>query len=158
MLTANPLTNGARQRQSGIRMIEILVALLILSVGLLSMANLQITSTKVTSQAKKQTQALFLAERLVEQMRANPKHLQDYDGTSIGSDTACSKAFTSSASGVTKQIQVWQNDAACQLGSVEGSVTVDSAAESVEVSLSWQDRSAQADQNKTHTLDYQAQL
>lgn len=58
-------------RQSGLNLIEILVAALILSVGLLSMAGLQVASLRSVQNATQKQQAAFIVHELLERMRSN---------------------------------------------------------------------------------------
>nr|CAA6828974.1 MAG: Type IV pilus modification protein PilV [uncultured Thiotrichaceae bacterium] len=58
-------------RQSGLNLVEILVAALILSVGLLSLAGLQVASLKSTQGATHKQQASFMIHELFERMRSN---------------------------------------------------------------------------------------
>lgn len=57
--------------QSGLNLIEILVAALILSVGLLSMAGLQVASLRSVQNATQKQQAAFIVHELLERMRSN---------------------------------------------------------------------------------------
>lgn len=58
-------------RQSGLNLVEILVAALILSVGLLSLAGLQVASLKSIQGATQKQQASFMIHELFERMRSN---------------------------------------------------------------------------------------
>lgn len=58
--------------QSGMTLIEVMVALLILSVGVLGAAAVQINALKYTDSALRRTQAGFIAQDMLERMRANP--------------------------------------------------------------------------------------
>jgi type IV pilus assembly protein PilV len=60
-------------RQTGFSMIEVLVALLVLSIGLLGLAMLQVQGMKFNSDAYFRTQATILAYDIIDRMRANPK-------------------------------------------------------------------------------------
>lgn len=57
--------------QSGFTLIELMVAMLILSVGLLAMAALQASSVRSTHMAYMRTQAGFAATEMAERMRVN---------------------------------------------------------------------------------------
>ncbi|GAB6041026.1 type IV pilus modification protein PilV [Endothiovibrio diazotrophicus] len=57
-------------RSRGFTLLEVLVALLVLSVGLLGLANLQILGLRSTQGAFLRSQATLLAEELAEKMRA----------------------------------------------------------------------------------------
>ena len=54
-------------------LIEVMVALLILSVGVLGAAAVQLNALKFTDSALRNTQASFIAHDLLERIRANPE-------------------------------------------------------------------------------------
>ena len=58
----------SREAQSGIMLLEALIAILIFSLGILALIALQATSIKLTSDAKYRTDATLLANRLIGQM------------------------------------------------------------------------------------------
>jgi len=53
-------------------LVEALVALVVLSIGLLGIAGLQITSLKANHGSATRTQAVYLAYDIIDRMRANP--------------------------------------------------------------------------------------
>ncbi|HLE93281.1 MAG TPA: type IV pilus modification protein PilV, partial [Sulfuricaulis sp.] len=55
----------------GFSLIEVLVALLVLSIGLLGLAALQTTSLQYNTGSYFRTQATFLAYDIIDRMRAN---------------------------------------------------------------------------------------
>lgn len=63
--------------QDGASLIEVLVALFILGVGLLGVLAMQAESMKLNQQAYSSTQAMFLANDIVERMRVNMLALTD---------------------------------------------------------------------------------
>ncbi|MDF1822498.1 MAG: type IV pilus modification protein PilV [Alcanivoracaceae bacterium] len=67
---------GASQR--GVGMIEVLVAVLVLSIGVLGYAGLQLRALNSTSESHFQTQASSLAQDAVERMMANEDMLDTY--------------------------------------------------------------------------------
>ncbi len=58
-------------RNSGFSLIEVLVALLILSVGLLGSAGMQTLSVQMNVSARQSSQATYLAYEIIDRMRAN---------------------------------------------------------------------------------------
>lgn len=60
-----------KRRQAGMTLIEVLIAMLILAVGLLAGAGLQLNALKYTHSALMSTQASFIAQDLLDRMRAN---------------------------------------------------------------------------------------
>ena len=59
--------------QKGFTLIEVLVAVVILSIGLLGLAGMQLWAVKNTGNAFYRTQATLAANEMVERIRANPK-------------------------------------------------------------------------------------
>lgn len=58
--------------QQGASLIEVLIALLIFTVGLLGLAALQLNSLQSTADSSQRSQSTWLMQDLVERMRANP--------------------------------------------------------------------------------------
>jgi type IV pilus assembly protein PilV len=59
-------------RQDGFTLLEVMVALLVLSLGLLGLAGLQTMSLKFNTQSYQRTQATLLIDSMIDRMRANP--------------------------------------------------------------------------------------
>lgn len=59
-------------RQRGVSLIEVLMAVLIFSIGLIGLAGLMIMATRSNHTAYLRTQATFLATSMADRMRANP--------------------------------------------------------------------------------------
>lgn len=68
---------SSRLRNRGFTLIEVLVALVLLSIGLLGLAKLQFWGVKHTGSAYFRTQATQLANEMVERMRSNPAAVAD---------------------------------------------------------------------------------
>lgn len=65
--------SSARFRSvSGFSLLEVMIALTILSVGILGIGAIQLTSTKLSGDSRVRTQAAFLAQQQVELFRAMP--------------------------------------------------------------------------------------
>lgn len=65
------MTHNTPQRQHGATLIEVLIAVVVLSIGLLGLAGLQATSVKSNHSAYQRSQATMLAYDLADRMRAN---------------------------------------------------------------------------------------
>lgn len=65
------ITMRSKKRMAGLTMIEILVTLIVLSIGLLGMAALQLTGIRSANSSVYRTQATLLADDIAERMRAN---------------------------------------------------------------------------------------
>lgn len=61
----------ARRWQTGLNLLEVLIATLVLSVGLLGLAGLQISSLKTAQNASLKQEATFVLYDLLERMRSN---------------------------------------------------------------------------------------
>jgi type IV pilus assembly protein PilV len=70
-------------RQRGVTLIEVLVAVLVSSVGLIGVAALLVTSARSNHAAYLRTQASFLAQGMADRMRANPAGVRSggYNGS-----------------------------------------------------------------------------
>jgi type IV pilus modification protein PilV len=99
-------TNGKRGRSSlvrGFSLIEALVALLVLSFGMLAIASFQFTLMKTSDLAKQRTEATRLAQQKMEQLRAYARvdtstgtpHIVNYTDDIVSSTTP--EFFTSNA-------------------------------------------------------------
>jgi type IV pilus assembly protein PilV len=66
------ITNAQGSRQHGFTLLEVLIALLVLSIGLLGLAALQTTGLRSNQMASMRTQATEAAYDITDRMRANP--------------------------------------------------------------------------------------
>ncbi len=73
------------KRQYGFSLMEVLVALLILSVGLLGLAGMQIAGLRSVSNSSSYTQAVLALNDMAERIRANPTAVKDNAFLSISS-------------------------------------------------------------------------
>jgi len=71
----------------GFSLIEVLVALLVLSIGLLGLAALQTTSLQYNTGSYFRTQATFLAYDIIDRMRANTDAVVDNDNNGYDQPT-----------------------------------------------------------------------
>jgi len=118
-----------RDRQSGFTLTEVLVAVLVLSIGLVGVAGLQAVSLQNNQSAFMRSQASALAYDLADRMRSNvPSALGGlYDPTAAGMASGCS-----STSGCTPQdmaendLAEWNATIATYLPMGQGFVCIDS--------------------------------
>lgn len=104
-------------RQRGTTLIEVLIALLVLSVGLLGMAGLQMTSLKSNHSAYYRSQASLLAYDIADRMRANRKAALDGEYDLALSAQTCNPALAPSGSLAARDKAGWLNTLACHLSS-----------------------------------------
>lgn len=133
--------------QSGMTLIEVLVALLVFSIGILGVAMLQLNALKYTDSSMRSMHASFIANDLFERIRANPG--ASYTLPSL------SQAPTSGNLAVPRQQDLY--DFSTQLkravgDDAEASIAV--AGSTVTLTLSWDDSRAsqEAAQQQTLTL------
>lgn len=94
---SNKLRNKCIQHNSGLSLIEILVTVVVLSIGLLGIAGMQAFGMRYSHDSYARSQATMLANELIERMHANPDAVSngDYksavdalDCTSVNNDPA----------------------------------------------------------------------
>lgn len=76
----------SRPKQHGFTLIEVLVTLIIVAVGLLGLAGLQVTGLRNNLSSESRSQATLMANDIIERMRANPVGVANNDYAAI--DTA----------------------------------------------------------------------
>jgi type IV pilus assembly protein PilV len=59
-------------REQGLTMFEILITIVVVSIGLLGLAGLQFTGLRAANSAQQHSQAILLAQDIKERIRANP--------------------------------------------------------------------------------------
>jgi type IV pilus assembly protein PilV len=103
----------AMKPAGGFTLLEVMVALLILSVGLLGLAGLQIAGLRSNQNSYYRLQATLLAQDLTERMRANEAGvgLGAYDAASAG-DVDCTSAVCTPEQMAGYDLAQWQADIA----------------------------------------------
>jgi len=81
-------TRPALKRQRGLGLIEILIAVLVFTVGMLGLAGMQLTAKRAGYEATQRSVATGLARDILERMRGNPDQLTAYGATNIGDPNA----------------------------------------------------------------------
>ncbi len=121
----------------GFSLIEVLVALVVLSVGLLGLAALQSTAVEFNHDAYLRSQATILAYDIADRMRANREEATDeaYDSSFAGTLPACTDAVAGTV--VQQDIGAWRRALVCSLPSGNGQIDWDAAAEILTVTVRW---------------------
>lgn len=119
------------RQQAGLTLIEILVALLVLSIGVLGMARLQAASLRANHNAYLRSQAVILAYDMADRLRANlpPAMAGEYD-IALGAAAAGSGV-------VLDDLTEWKDALSAVLPSGDGAVEVDGNA--VTIVVAWDD-------------------
>jgi type IV pilus assembly protein PilV len=117
--------NQQRFRVRGFTIIEVLIAVLVLSLGLLGLAGLQATSLKASTSAAARGQATLLAYDIIDRMRANRDVALagTYDNTAgtapTGAGTDCQAADCDEDAMAAYDLNQWK----CLLGSWKSHAT-----------------------------------
>lgn len=162
-------TRPARQKERGFMLIETLVAVIILAIGLLGMASMQVAGLKNNNSAYTRTQATYLAYDIIDRIRNNPAG--DYSLT-IGSTPAdvggvsakelCN--FNSSTSTLNCDEDnlafydqaVWVNDITNALPSGQGGISVDD--NTFTITISWLDKEGDSDDEQRASLQMSVRI
>lgn len=103
-------TMRSHSKQKGFTLLEALVAFLILSVGMLGIASLQVVSLKAGKTAVIRTVAVIKVEEIMERIRNNPLAVVLYNvGTGSGADNGCND-YDGSAGKSCSRAQLAQDD------------------------------------------------
>ena len=132
--------------QSGFSMVEVLVAMVVLSVGLLGMAGIYVTTLRSGSSAIYRMQAVNLAADLGERIRANRKSVALYAGAAATSPSCITAACLPDAMAA-NDLYIWQQQISQLLpGNPAGTVNVDTSTtpNTVTITVSWTDPGATA--------------
>jgi type IV pilus assembly protein PilV len=97
-------------------LLEVMVAVLILSIGLLGIAGLQATAKRTNFEAMQRTTATMLAQEIIERMRNNPGQLDQYiaqgatiDGNDIAATSCGDGDNCGTATLVTYDLNEWED-------------------------------------------------
>ena len=146
----------------GFSLIEVLVALLVLSIGLLGLAALQTTSLQYNTGSYFRTQATFLAYDIIDRMRANIAAVVDNDNngydqpttTNVSPPVNCDTTSCTSAELALYDVKKWYDrivialpDAATTPPTIQISST-----KRVTIRINWQER------DLTKRQDWEIQL
>lgn len=133
-----------RPSARGFTLLEVLVAIVILAIGLLGIAGLQLNNLRYSAQSAARAQASLLAEQMAERIRNNPA--VDYSQAASGTVTNC---FTASCT-ITQQRDFDLSEMSTIVadpvrgGMSSGTISVASATNGYTVSIGWQERAGYA--------------
>lgn len=128
----------------GLTLIEVLIALVVFSVGLLGLAGLQTMSLRFNTSAYYRTQATALAYGLADRMRANRQGALDgeYDADFETPAPACDGENVDGGTPA-EDLTAWRSALACQLP--EGTGAVSRNGTSFTISVQWDDSHGELD-------------
>ena len=121
-------------RQSGFSMLEVLICIVILSIGALGAAGMQVSALKDTGSANNRFRAASLATAMADSLRAD--RTQAVKG---GADFTSSVATGSCSAVAVQPVKRWQNQIACELPGGKGGVDIDSYWKRAIITVEWND-------------------
>lgn len=146
-----------RTQNKGFTLIEVMVALLVLSIGLLGLAALQATSLKTNHGAYTRGQAIFLAYDIMDRMRANrteamaQAYNRDFNDAVPGAGGNLSQQDLNDW--LTNFVEVLLPDGKAQINCVPDPITT-----SCTVTMQWNEaRLGGSATDQTDTVDFQFQ-
>lgn len=75
------MTSTPRAQEGGFTLIEVMISVLVLLVGMMGVAGMQILSLQTNQSAYYRSQAVYIGSEILDAMRANPSVAADYVGT-----------------------------------------------------------------------------
>lgn len=142
-----------KHRLSGFTLLEVMVALVIFSIGLLGLAGLQSQSLRYNHSAYLQTQATFLAYDILDRMRANKAQAElggyNADLSTDGSNHNCNDSSVSCGTTQMAQFDIyeWKNLLSNRLPDGKGSVG--KSGDVFTVTIRWDDPGTPDDKSET---------
>lgn len=119
---------AGRRQQGGFTLIEVLVAVVVLSIGLLGLAGLQTNSVRMATSAYQRSQATWLAHDMMDRMRANPAGVAAGGYTATPSSSGACHTASSGCSPTAlaaDDLARWQAQVATSLPGGETTVCID---------------------------------
>jgi type IV pilus assembly protein PilV len=148
-----PPLPGRYRHCAGLTLLEVLIGMLVLSIGLLGLAGLQTASLRFNTSAYYRTQATSLAYDFADRLRANRDAALDgeYDDVTLEAPPpACDDDFAIDPDAAidAQDEAAWRNALACALPSGTGSVTRIPANDEFTITVQWDEaRGEAADDN-----------
>jgi len=170
---SKPQLPGFRHHQFGVGLIEVLLAVVLLSIGFLAAARMQVEGMRYSQSAYALSQAKFMATDMTERMRANRAGLDSgaYDNLTTAAGTSeplCLTAGTSCSSADIAQadLHAWSRNLyaadsdtefvallpGSSAVSAQGTVGFDAAAQVWAVTVQWSEHIDGSDQKREITL------
>lgn len=139
---ASDFVTGHRQR--GVSLLEVMIAVLVLAVGVLGAASLQLNAIRYSASAGHSTQATLTARDMLDRMRANPSALASYVAASVAGACAVNSGGVSI---VAQDMADFAEAVTCELPSATASIAI--AGDRATVSISWSEARTVANEGDT---------
>lgn len=151
------------KRQRGISIVEALVALVVISVGMLGIAGLYLSSLQASRSAKLRSQAVSLVSSIADRIRANRDAAAAYDTSAYGDKPkthSCDTKNCDAAALAEDDLSRWLDDVKASLpgGSlVKGTVKVTDRArpnpDNYVITVTWREANTEQDFNYVLSMD-----
>lgn len=128
--------------QHGFSLVEVLVTMLVVSIGLLGIAGLIATSMKNNHSAQSRSQASVLANDIIDRMRAN-RSVAELAPSPYALALGAQADPTAGVAGA--DLAEWLAAVAAGVPSGQGAVAFDAATNNVTVTVQWSDKRASGD-------------
>ena len=128
----------SQQRQRGVSLVESMIALLVISIGLLGIAALQITAMKQNSSALNHSQAVWVGYNMADRIRANITQFTNYVGIDTNSSYSqdCMGSSCNNTQMITSDAAEWATEVQNLPG---GRGTVTGNANQIVIAVMWDD-------------------
>lgn len=130
-------------QQRGVSLLEVMIAVLVLAVGILGAASLQLNAIRYSASAGYSTQASVIASDLLDRMRANSASLENY-AVSIEGDCTRSKGGGNIA---VRDLADFTEAVTCYLPRSTGAIVI--SGDRATISISWFEARTVADAEDT---------
>lgn len=145
---------------AGFTLVEVLIALLLFSVGMLGLAGLQTSGMRFTQDAYLRSQATIVAQDIIDRMRANNQALADgnydnIDSEAPPSDQACIVNGCNSLELANHDIRDWSLNLVSLLPQGQGTVVLNGNLYTV--TMTWQALGLNGPEQKNLAINFQLQ-
>lgn len=137
-----PAQSQRNDRQTGLTLIEVLITLLIFSIGLMGAASMQVTGLRMNQSAHFRTMAVVQAHDLADRMRANAAGVAAgaYDTLTLaGSRPQCENQYCSPSEVAQFDAHEWNNSNSKLLPLGSGHVQRTGSSNVFRIRVMWQD-------------------
>ena len=152
--------NAIRRRMAGVTLVESLVALVVISVGMLGIAGMYLSSLQASRSANMRVQAMNLTTDISDRIRANRRALTNYTVSATGTGTAhdCATATCTPKDIAENDLYVWKQAISTTLpANANGTVVfVDNAAPNPDrytITVTWREPNSDIDYTNTMNVE-----
>ena len=140
----------ANQRQAGFSLLEVLIALVIMSVGMLGIAGLYVESMQAGRTSIFRHNAVTLASDVADRIRANPTGGVDYQGPGGNNNCVLGNVDCDPAQMAANDIDLWKTQAAGMLPSGDVVIIFDDTVTppTYQIDVTW----VEAEQNQNYRI------